>query len=65
MGASFSCLSACNTICPAGSLKACISLTLETEFLYVLIGRKFGHRGFLPISLVYYRTDLIVGWYCN
>lgn len=65
MGDSFSCLSACNTIYLAGSLKTYINLTLKAEFLYVLIGRKFGHTRFLPISLVYYRTDLIVRWYCN
>lgn len=31
MGASFSCLSAYNTICLAGLLKACINLILEAE----------------------------------
>ena len=32
---------------------------------YLLAGRKFGHRGSLSISLVFYRIILSAGWYCN
>ena len=32
---------------------------------YLLVGRKFGHRGSLSISLVFCRISLAAGWYCN
>ena len=31
----------------------------------LLVGRKFGYRGSLCISLVFYRISLATGWFCN
>ena len=37
------------------------------EFLlqYLLVERKFGHRGPLSIFLVFCRIIVAAGWYCN
>ena len=48
------------------TFRAYNSPILLTEFLHnLLVGRKFGHRGSLSISLVFCRISLAAGWYCN
>ena len=65
-GDSSSWLPAPNTICLMGSLLGRTTIPYSDRVpSYLLIGRKFGHRGSLFISLVFCRIILIAGWYCN
>ena len=51
---------------PSGlTFRAYYNPILKTVPSYLLVGRKFGHRGSLSISLVFCRIILIAGWYYN
>ena len=43
----------------------CRRIFYKLSHEYLLVRRKFGHRGSLSISLVFCRIILAAGWYCN
>ena len=63
---SFSWLSVPKTICLIGSLLGHTTTLYLRQSSFISLGRKFGHRGSLSISLVFFcRLSLAAGWYCN
>ena len=65
-GASLSWLFVLNSICLVGLVLGHTTTPyLDRIPSYLLVGRKFGHRGTLSLSLVFCRISLAAGWYYN
>ena len=63
--AAFLFLSLPKTICLVGSLLGHTTILYLRQSSFIFLRRKFGHRGSLSISLVFFRIILAAGWYCN
>ena len=54
-----------NTIYLIGSLLGHTTILYLRQSSFISLRRKFGHRGSLSVSLVFFRIILAVGWYFN